>query len=98
MKLRSLVLMLATGLLAALATGAVALGGSSASAPKAGLSRLDARFSPTADVRGIATFNSVPSAANVAALQSFGLAVQPMKRLPLALVSGSVSSIDAAVA
>jgi serine protease AprX len=90
--------LLATAALAMLAFGAVALGSSTATAAQIGLSRLDARFSPSAVARGIATFDAVPTAANVATLESFGLTVQPMQRLPLALVRGPVSAVDAAVA
>jgi serine protease AprX len=99
MKLR-LLLLPVVAVLAALATGAVAHGSSTTitTASNPGLTRLDARSAPTAVVRGIATLNTVPSAANVAALESFGLTVQPMQRLPLALVRGPVSAIDAAVA
>jgi serine protease AprX len=97
MKIRLLPLALVAGLATLLASGTVALGGSTAVSPTVGLDRLDASFSPAAVARGIATFDAVPTAANVAALQAFGLTVQPMKHLPLALVRGPVASIDAAV-
>jgi serine protease AprX len=95
MKLRLLLPLAA--LLAALASGAVAHGGSKAASALPGLGRIDAASSTTAVVRGIATFTSVPTAAQTAALQGLGLTVQPMKHLPLALVKGPVASLDAAV-
>ena len=49
-------------------------------------------------VRGIATLDTVPSSAQVDSLQAMGLFVQPMRNVPLALVVGSVPSIQAAVA
>jgi serine protease AprX len=49
-------------------------------------------------VRGIATFSATPSAAQVGALEGLGLVVQPMRHVPLALVAGSVASMQAAVA
>jgi serine protease AprX len=94
---RGMLLALVGGLATMLATGAVALGSSSSTAGGVGLSRLDASFDPRALVRGIATFDATPTAARVAALKAFGLTVQPMKHLPLALVRGPVASIDAAV-
>lgn len=62
-----------------------------------GLARLLAVFDAGAQTRGIATFGGIPSAAQVAALRDLGLVTQPMKRLPLALVYGSVASMQAAV-
>jgi serine protease AprX len=53
--------------------------------------------SGTAGIRGIATFGSVPTAADVAALEGLGLIVQPMRNVPLALVLGTVTSMQAAV-
>ncbi len=97
MKIRLLPLALVAGLAAFLASGAVALGSSTAVSPTVGLDRVDASFSPAAVARGIATFDAVPAAGTVAALQALGLTVQPMKHLPLALVRGPVASIDAAV-
>jgi serine protease AprX len=70
-----------TAVLAALVPGASALGG----------------LTPDAPVRGIATFDAVPNAAQVAALQAVGLTVQPMKHLPLALVRGTAGAMEAAV-
>jgi serine protease AprX len=60
-----------------------------------GLSRLLTSGTPTG--RGIATFDAVPTASQVQALQSLGLTVQPMRHLPLALVAGPVSTMQAAV-
>jgi serine protease AprX len=50
-----------------------------------------------ASLRGIATFGAVPTAAQVASLESLGLVVQPMRHVPLALVAGPVTSMQAAV-
>jgi hypothetical protein len=97
MKIRPLSIALVVGVATILASGAVALGSSTSTGSTVGLDRLDAALSPSAFARGIATFDAVPTAANVAALQGFGLAVQPMNHLPLAIVRGSVASIDAAV-
>ena len=47
--------------------------------------------------RGIATFSAVPTAAQVSELRELGLVVQPMQRLPLALVQGPVSALTEAV-
>ncbi len=97
MKIRPLLLAFLAALVAALLSSAGALGSSTATADTIGLARLDAASSPTSVVRGIATFDAVPTVANVAALKAYGLTVQPMKHLPLALVLGPVASIDAAV-
>lgn len=61
-----------------------------------GLSRLLAA-NPTGSVRGIATFGSAPSALQLSALKGLGLAVQPMRHVPLALVVGPVAALEAAV-
>jgi serine protease AprX len=53
---------------------------------------------PTGDVRGIATFDAVPTAAQTSALRALGLRVQPMEHLPLALVVGPVATLGDAVA
>jgi len=66
--------------------------------PTVGLDRLTNATSPLTIARGIATFDAVPTALDVAALQAKGLTVQPMKHLPLALVRGTVQSMSAAVA
>ena len=50
-----------------------------------------------AGIRGIATFDVVPTAAQVAGLEGLGLVVQPMQHVPLALVAGPVASMQAAV-
>jgi serine protease AprX len=64
-----------------------------------GLTSLLAAYDGSAAVvRGIATFDAVPSSVQVASLQAHGLFVQPMHHLPLALVVGAVPSIEAAVA
>ena len=47
--------------------------------------------------RAIVTFCSRPDAGQVNALRDLGLAVQPMKRLPLALVAGPQAALAAAV-
>ena len=43
--------------------------------------------------RGIATFSTKPTAAQVDALRSLGLTVQPMKSLPLVLVAGPAGAL-----
>ncbi|MEQ4522848.1 S8 family peptidase [Nocardioides kribbensis] len=48
--------------------------------------------------RAVVSFAAAPSAAQVAALRDLGLVVQPMQRLPLALVQGSTAQLVAAVA
>lgn len=63
-----------------------------------GLTRLLAAYDGVSLVRGIATFDAIPSAMQVAALQGLGLAVQPMRHAPLALVHGSVAAMNGAVA
>jgi serine protease AprX len=60
-----------------------------------GLDRLLAGGTPTG--RAIVEFAAVPTGAQVAALEALGLTVQPMHRLPMALVQGSVAQIAAAV-
>jgi len=86
----------ALALLVALASvrpaGAVDLG----SLPT-GLSQLLAAYGPQALTRGIATFDSAPSAAQATGLTSLGLSVQRMRNLPLALVYGPVAAMQAAV-
>ena len=66
-----------------------------AGADTPGLARLLDNGTPSG--RAIATFDAVPSGAQVAALRALGLEVQPMKRLPLALVAGPVAVMEAAV-
>ena len=60
-----------------------------------GLDRLLDGGTPTG--RAIVELDSAPTAADVAALESLGLVVQPMHRLPMALVQGSVAEIAGAV-
>jgi serine protease AprX len=62
-----------------------------------GLSALLATGDLTAVRRGIATLSGVPTSLQVAGLKSLGLDVQPLQHLPLALVRGSVASMQAAV-
>jgi serine protease AprX len=84
--------------LAALVQSATALGSLPAGEPTLGVDRLVASAAPLTVVRGIATFDAVPTGLDVAALESHGLLVQPMKHLPLALVKGTVQSMRSAVA
>lgn len=62
-----------------------------------GLSRLLAAYEPSISLRGIATFAAIPTALEVTQMRALGLAVQPMKHVPLAVVSGSVAAMQAAV-
>ena len=62
-----------------------------------GLGNLLAAHEATAVVRGIATFDAVPTATQVASLEGLGLTVQPMRNVPLALVRGPVAAMQAAV-
>ncbi len=81
-----------------LATGPVTTGSAQAETPtphRTGLDRLLA--TDAASARGIATFGAVPTADQVAALRDLGLAVQPMERLPLAIVDGSLADLTTAV-
>ncbi len=59
--------------------------------PQPGLDQLLATGAPTG--RAIVTFKSVPSAAKVQALRDLGLVVQPMKKLPMALVAGPTAKL-----
>ncbi len=95
MKLR--MLLVSTAVLAALVPSAAALGSLPAGEPTVGLDRLNAAYSPLAVTRGVATLDAAPTALDVAALKAHGLSVQPMKHLPLALVRGTVGSMEAAV-
>ncbi|MCA1726242.1 MAG: S8 family serine peptidase [Actinobacteria bacterium] len=85
-----LLLVLVLGATSALATPSASRPGRSA---LPGLSRLLAAFDAAGTATGIARFDDVPTAADVAALQGLGLVVQPMRHLPLALVRGPVSSL-----
>jgi serine protease AprX len=60
-------------------------------------SLLASTVSATTSLRGIATFDAVPTASQVTALETLGLVVQPMRHVPLALVAGTVTSMQAAV-
>lgn len=62
-----------------------------------GLSQLLTTYPPAKVTQGIAEFAGVPSSRQVAALETLGLAVQPMRHVPLALVSGAVAAMQAAV-
>jgi serine protease AprX len=85
--------------LAAFLPSGTALGSLPAGEPTVGVDRLAAGSAPLTVVRGIATFDAVPTALDVAALKGHGIAVvQPMKNLPLALVRGTVQSMQSAVA
>lgn len=68
------------------------------SADTPGLERLLAHYVGDAPTRGIATFEAVPTAGQISALQNLGLAAQAMHRLPLALVYGEADAMSAAVA
>ena len=77
--------------------GSPAVRGSTLGPVPTGLSQLLAAYDATAVVRGIAVLSSVPTAGQVSALQALGLAVQSMRQVELALVVGSVGSMQAAV-
>src|SRR6185503_9212216 len=62
-----------------------------------GLGQILQAYGPTASIHGIAEFGAVPTSAQVASLEALGLVVQPMRHVPLALVSGTVASMQAAV-
>jgi serine protease AprX len=96
MKMRFFALAVVAGLTAVLPSGAVALGG--ATDDKPGFDRLSVVDPKISVLRGIATFDAVPTVADTAALQALGLTVQPMKHLPLALVRGTVEQMKTAVA
>jgi serine protease AprX len=96
MKLRLLLGLVAV--LAVLVPGGSAVGSLPPGEPTVGLDRLTNATSPLTIARGIATFDAVPTALDVAALRAHGLTVQPMKHLPLALVRGTVQSMSSAVA
>jgi serine protease AprX len=92
------VLVAAVGLALALTSVAgVPARGVSLSAPT-GLSQLLTTYDPGIVTRGIAEFATVPTSGQVGALQALGLLVQPMQHVPLALVSGPVAAMQAAVA
>lgn len=93
---RRVLLSLLTALCVAFAT--VPAAGSSASAavdlPR-GLASLLADGTPSG--RAIVTLDSVPTPLDVSALKALGLTVQPMHRLPLAIVAGPVAAMRTAV-
>jgi serine protease AprX len=62
-----------------------------------GLTRILSVHSGSDLVRGIATMSAVPGAADVLRLQQLGLAVQAMRHVPLAIVVGPVTAMQAAV-
>src|SRR6185503_13460190 len=62
-----------------------------------GLSQLLAAYSVATPALGIAEFTATPTGGQVASLRSLGLVVQPMRHLPLALVYGTVGSMQSAV-
>jgi len=95
MKLRSIALVSAVTVAAAAVTVASV---PRKVAPAIGLSRIVNAFQPDDVVRGIATFDAVPTRDQASALRRLGMRVQPMKRLPLALVVGPVAALKAAVA
>src|SRR6202008_1301437 len=64
---------------------------------RVGLGHILQAYGPTASIRGIAEFGAVPTGAQVASLEALGLVVQPMRHVPLALVAGRVSAMQAAV-
>jgi serine protease AprX len=66
-------------------------------AAPSGLSQLLTTYDLGTVTRGIAEFSAVPSNGQVAALETLGLVVQPMRHVPLALVSGPVAAMQAAV-
>jgi serine protease AprX len=62
-----------------------------------GLSQLLAAYTLPTPALGIAEFDATPTGSQVASLRSLGLVVQPMRHLPLALVFGTVGSMQTAV-
>ena len=62
-----------------------------------GLKRLTAALDDSVVTRAIATFHANPTIAQRIALQQLGLAVQPLKHVPLAVVHGPVALMRAAV-
>jgi len=93
---RRVLLSLLTALCVAFAT--VPAAGTSASAavdlPR-GLTSLLADGTPSG--RAIVTLDTVPTPLDVSALKALGLTVQPMRRLPLAIVAGPVAAMRTAV-
>ena len=86
-------------LVVTLATAGVTVASSpKRSAPTPGFSRILNAFQADDVVRGIATFDAVPTHGQVQALRRLGVRTQPMKRLPLALVQGPVGALRAGIA
>jgi serine protease AprX len=79
---------------AAPSQAAYLVGGTEVGTNRPGLTRLLDDGTPTG--RAIATFDAVPTTTQVTALKALGLTVQPMKRLPLALVDGTVAQLQTA--
>jgi serine protease AprX len=95
---RIVLLTLGVTLALALAASPIANGRARAiSTDLPGLSSLLATGDLGAVRRGIASLSGTPTSLQVAGLKSAGLDVQPLHRLPLALVRGSVASMQAAV-
>ncbi len=101
--LRTRLLALTCAAAAVLSTAGVTTADAAAPAPTAaqlagshpGLARLLADGTPTG--RAIVTFAAVPTAAQIDSLRGLGLVVQPMNRLPLALVDGTAAQLAATV-
>jgi serine protease AprX len=85
--------LLFSGTYAAVAVDQPTVGGVSAATP--GLDRLLDDGTPSG--RAIATFGAVPTSTQVGALRALGLTVQPMRRLPMAIVDGPLAAMKAAV-
>lgn len=62
-----------------------------------GLTRILTSHGGSEVIRGVATLAAVAGAADVINLRLLGLAVQPMKHVPLAVVVGPVTALQAAV-
>jgi len=85
----------ATGASASSSTPLSTRGPDALRATHVGLDRLLA--AGTYGNKAIVTFDSVPSPGDIAALRALGLVVQPMQRLPLALVAGTVPQLVSVV-
>ncbi len=84
--------------LAAPAAPAAAAGPFTSPAALPGLTRLLATVGdPAAAVTAVATFQGIPSPTDLSVLSSLGLTVQGLRNLPLALVSGPMAQLQAAV-
>lgn len=92
---------MSTASAAALAIGLAPAAQSVATLPSLGdtpgLSRLLSLAGGTGSQRAIATFDAVPSVAVTDRLRALGLKVQPMRNVPLAVVSGPVSVLRSVV-